>query len=310
MQKIFVGDQMEDILSDPEYLRPPRKLFGSWFHENEIGLLMGDTNVGKTVLANDIAFANDCGCNFWRGTMCEAAGEKNIVFYDLENSKQQFAARYVNKGFVLNNITRVELNQRNVGLLSGEEFLEDMESRIDSLHQNLFIVDNLSYLLNCASAKESIVFMKQLKSLKEMNPNVSILLVAHTKKRSMAKPLDQNDLYGSKFLMNFVDSAFALGASVKDSSTRYLKQIKTRNSEKYNLVAELEMEGSPYLHLELVDWTPEEEHLKPSRSREKVIVGALAERILELAEEGYSLREIAKETGISKSSIQRFLNEN
>ena len=171
------------------------------------------------------------------------------------------------------------------------------------------VIDNLTYLLNNASPKESIEFMKQLKSLKEANPCVSILIIAHTKKRNMGRALDQNDLYGSKFLMNFVDSAFGLGASVIDSSTRYLKQIKTRSSEKYNQVAELEIEGEPYLHFEFVKWTPECDHLKQGRSRETVITDAIAELIVGLANEGYTIREIAAETGVSKSSVHRFLRE-
>lgn len=32
-------------------------------------------------------------------------------------------------------------------------------------------------------------------------------------------------------LVNFCDSAFAIGESTKDKGTRYLKQIKARNTE-------------------------------------------------------------------------------
>jgi DNA-binding NarL/FixJ family response regulator len=241
--------------------------------------------------------------------MCEVPGEKNIVFYDLENSKRQFAARYVHKNFTLKNITRVEFDQRNINLLSRDCFLEDVENRINIQIPNLFVIDNLSYLLNSASAKESIEFMKRLKSLKETNPCVSILIIAHTKKRNMGRVLDQNDLYGSKFLMNFVDSAFGLGASVIDSSTRYLKQIKTRSSEKYNLVAELEIEGDPYLHFELVEWTPECNHMKQGHSRETIITDAIAEQIVEKLADGYSVREIANAIGVSKSTVGRFTRE-
>jgi RecA-family ATPase len=309
MNDIFIADQAEDILADPIYQIPPRKLFGNFFYENEIALLLGDTNVGKTALAYDITFAVDNGYNYWREPMCEVPGEKNIVFYDLENSKRQFAARYVHKNFTLKNITRVEFDQRNINLLSRDCFLEDVENRINIQIPNLFVIDNLSYLLNSASAKESIEFMKRLKSLKETNPCVSILIIAHTKKRNMGRVLDQNDLYGSKFLMNFVDSAFGLGASVIDSSTRYLKQIKTRSSEKYNLVAELEIEGDPYLHFELVEWTPECNHMKQGHSRETVITDAIAEQIEELVADGYSVREIANAIGVSKSSVGRFTRE-
>jgi hypothetical protein len=61
MNDIFIADQAEDILADPIYQIPPRKLFGNFFYENEIALLLGDTNVGKTALAYDITFAVDNG---------------------------------------------------------------------------------------------------------------------------------------------------------------------------------------------------------------------------------------------------------
>jgi hypothetical protein len=309
MNDIFIADQAEDILADPIYQIPPRKLFGSFFYENEIALLLGDTNVGKTVLAYDIAIAVDNGYNYWHEPMCEVPGEKNIVFYDLENSKRQFAARYVHKGFTLKNFTRVEFDQRNTDLLSTDCFLEDVENRINVQVPNLFVIDNLSYLLNSTSAKESKKFMKQLKSLKETNPCASFLIVAHSKKRNMSRTLDQNDLYGSKFLMNFVDSAFGLGASCIDSTTRYLKQIKTRCSDKYNNVAELEIEGEPYLHFELVEWTPECNHMKQGHSRETIITDAIAEQIVEKLADGYSVREIANAIGVSKSTVGRFTRE-
>ncbi len=65
--------------------------------------------------------------------------------------------------------------------------------------------------------------MKELKTLKDKY-GVSILALAHTPKRDMSKPLTINDLGGSKMLMNFCDSAFAIGASHKAKGIRYLKQ--------------------------------------------------------------------------------------
>lgn len=142
MNDIFIADQAEDILADRKYQVPPRKLFGNYFFENEVALLLGDTNVGKTVLAYDIAFAVDNGNNYWRESMCDVPGEKNIVYYDLENSKRQFAARYAHKDFTIENITRVEFDHRNVNLLSRACFLEDMEDRINVQIPNLFVIDH------------------------------------------------------------------------------------------------------------------------------------------------------------------------
>ena len=72
--------------------------------------------------------------------------------------------------------------------------------------------------------------MKYLKELKTKY-GLSILALAHTPKRDASKPLTRNDLQGSKMLINFCDSSFAIGESAKEHGVRYLKQIKARNTE-------------------------------------------------------------------------------
>lgn len=93
------------------------------------------------------------------------------------------------------------------------------------------VIDNLTYLRNeTERAKNALPLMKHLKALKNKF-DLSILVLAHTPKRDMTKPITRNDLQGSKMLINFCDSSFAIGESSKDKSLRYLKQIKVRNSE-------------------------------------------------------------------------------
>ena len=51
----------------------------------------------------------------------------------------------------------------------------------------------------------------------------------------------------------------------------------------------------------------EDEHLTKKKTMSK-ITPELEEKILEMNEDGYSIREIANELGIGKSSVGRFLN--
>ena len=53
-------------------------------------------------------------------------------------------------------------------------------------------------------------------------------MLAHTPKRDAQKPITQNDLAGSKRVLNFLDSAFSIGFSEWDVDIRYIKQIKSR----------------------------------------------------------------------------------
>src|SRR5690606_40367234 len=95
----------------------------------------------------------------------------------------------------------------------------------------ILIIDNLTYLKNeTEKAKDALPLMKHLKALKSKY-GLSILALAHTPKRDLSKPITRNDLQGSKMLINFCDSSFAIGESFNDKHLRYIKQIKARNTE-------------------------------------------------------------------------------
>ncbi|NBO50672.1 MAG: hypothetical protein EBU80_13355 [Chitinophagia bacterium] len=80
------------------------------------------------------------------------------------------------------------------------------------------------------TAKEALPLMQKLKSLKTKY-GLSMLVLAHSPKRSLFNPLTRNDIAGSKHLANFADSIFAIGESAQDKSFRYIKQLKSRAVE-------------------------------------------------------------------------------
>ncbi len=92
------------------------------------------------------------------------------------------------------------------------------------------IVDNILYLATAnTNAGAALRLMRALGAIKN-GCGVSILVLAHTPKRAIAKPLSGNDLAGSKMLANFADNLFAFGQSTLDKELRYIKHIKHRNS--------------------------------------------------------------------------------
>ena len=60
---------------------------------------------------------------------------------------------------------------------------------------------------------------------------MSILVLAHTPKRDLARELTVNDLQGSKVFSNFADNVFAIGQSGIEANYRYVKHIKPRSTE-------------------------------------------------------------------------------
>ena len=134
-----------------------------------------------------------------------------------------------------------------------------------------------------------------------------MLILAHTTKRNMSKPITQNDLGGSKMIFNFLDSAFSIGISAKDSNIRFIKQVKVRSSDfKYNesnvMLCEIEKKDS-FLQFVTVGYDEESEHLKKRKDNDKQQIIA---DIKLMQAEGKSVRQIAKELGMSHATVARW----
>ncbi len=136
------------------------------------------------------------------------------------------------------------------------------------------------------------------------------LALAHTPKRDLSKPLTRNDLQGSKMLINFADSSFAIGESIDDKSIRYLKQIKARNTEiiydTENICVCQITKPDNFLQFEFLKFGTEREHLKQQSDKDKE---TLKTSVIELNQQGKSLREIGAELGISHMKVKRILKE-
>ncbi len=150
--------------------------------------------------------------------------------------------------------------------------------------------------------------MQRLNNMKK-NHGWSLLIIAHTPKRDMRAAITQNSLAGSKKLMNFFDSAFAIGQSAIDESLRYIKQVKCRfGSFEYNadnvIVCDMIQESDGYLHLRQIGYAKESEHLKEMSDSDE---DAKKDQILELYKQGKSQRDIAVTVGYSASKVNRYL---
>ena len=155
--------------------------------------------------------------------------------------------------------------------------------------------------------------MKKLKVLKD-EYNLSFLILAHTTKTRDTKPITQDDLAGSKKLMNFADSAFALGKSRVDSSI-YIKQIKARMGsivyhEDNVLVGVLEKENNFVRFVERRTATEESLLKKSNKAIENPNKLEDIERAYMLyKQEGLSFRQIGKELDISDKTAAKWVKQ-
>jgi len=256
----------------------PKMLFGEFWFEGEICILFADTNTGKSILAVQIGHSISKGEPI-PGFRFEAKMQI-VIYFDFELSDKQFENRYSIRFEVHycfgDNFIRVEINP-DAALpsdLSFEDYLNhSLERTIKETGAKVLIIDNLTYLKNeTEKARDALPLMKHLKALKNKY-GLSILALAHTPKRDLTKPLTKNDLQGSKMLINFCDSSFAIGESSNDKSTRYLKQIKSRNTEiiydtENVCVCHIE-KPSNFLMFEFLNFGKEREHLRQVSETEK-----------------------------------------
>ncbi|MGI6079086.1 MAG: AAA family ATPase, partial [Fastidiosipilaceae bacterium] len=298
----------------------PEMLFGEFWHEGEICILFSDSNLGKSILAVQIADSISKGQQI-QGFKMEAPKQK-VLYFDFELSPKQFEVRYSVKNEALKvfenhyqfdkyNLIRVEISPEAEPPTETtfENYLnQSLEQSIIETGAKILIIDNITYLKNeTERSKDALPLMKYLKALKSKY-GLSILALAHTPKRDLSRPITQNDLGGSKMLYNFIDSCFAIGQSNTDKNLRYIKQIKARNTamiyDTENVIVCQIDKPYNFLAFEFIGFGAEREHLKQvtEKDRESII-----EQAKELSEKGYSQRNISKELGISLGAVNKYL---
>ena len=303
------NEWIEEVKNKPA----PKMLFSEFWHEGELCILFSDTNLGKTILAVQIADSIASGKPIKGFQM--TATESKVLYFDLELSTKQFETRYRDDygGHYdfSDNLERIEMNNDHIpeGDIS-EKINRDMALEIENSKAKIVIVDNITWLKsNNEAAKDALPLMKHLKKLKH-SFDLSILALAHTPKRDRSRPLNSNDLAGSRMLMNFCDSSFAIGESSQDVAIRYLKQIKERATHKVygfdNIVVCEVLKDSNFLGFKYKDEESEGLHLK-SLSEEDIT--QRRDNIVSLFENGKNPTDIAKQINVSRVTVYNHLKK-
>ncbi|MBS1527992.1 MAG: AAA family ATPase, partial [Bacteroidetes bacterium] len=220
-----------------QYGKPePKLLFGSFWAEGELCILFADTGLGKSILA--VQIADSLTKEYSIGPFTNQLDAAVCVLYvDFELSSKQFELRYYDRQYGSHLFSdlfyRAEFNPEADDPVLYDDYEEYISSAIENAVRQtgarILIIDNITYIRRGTErAGEALPLMKMFRALKAKH-GLSILVLAHTPKRSPYKPITVNDLQGSKLLINFADSAFAIGSSHTRPGLRYLKQVKQRS---------------------------------------------------------------------------------
>jgi RecA-family ATPase len=299
----------------------PKMLFDEFWNEGELCVLFADTNQGKSILAVQIAESIASGLAIDQFSIGVKA--QKVLYFDFELSDKQFEARYSQElegsDFYTNHYTfnpnfiRSEINSDctpDSSLSYDDWLLQSIEKEAINNRVKVVIIDNITYLnSNLEKSKDAGPFLKKLLRLK-VKSELSILVLAHTPKRDMTKPLTLNDISGSKAISNFIDSAFTIGESQTNKQIKYLKQIKVRHKEfKYhaaNVVVCGINKPKNFLCLQPKYNDHEYEHLKVYQGQPSDDKAKAAHK---LKDQGLNNVEIGKELNVSEGMVRKYLKK-
>ena len=307
--------RMKDARNQPDI----DQLFSMVWQSNELHVLFADTGIGKSIFAVAISIALCKGDNFLG--LPNQTESQIILFYDFELSDRQFRKRYSNSygdedslhpNLFIDTLDFALISELSCG--SDEKFNELVFDKIcydiEKKKANIVVLDNLTFL-SSQTTQDTQAAMKVMRRLNEMKKkyNISLLVLAHTPKRSQYSPITINDLAGSKHLSNFSDSISAIGKSAYDKNIRYIKQIKPSRSgellyDAENVIVCQLVKHDTFLTFEFIEFGKETDYLSEERN-EKGIDPDLY-RITELLAQGHKYRYIAEKLGISISKISKW----
>ncbi len=297
---VFNVRYARNVIDEAAKLPTPRSLYRNMWYEGELCCLFADSNLGKSILAMQIA--HDVTQRL----------ETNVLYIDFELDNKQFQMRYTDPDGTHMRFSyqlfRATIDSNKAKWADTDTILTILEDMIKEDGFRIIIIDNLAAL--CATvctSSQAAALMNRLMLIKKRY-NASILTIAHTPKRNLTAPITANDLAGNKILFNFFDSAFAIGRNLNDPKLRYIKQIKCRwgefkHDEGNVIVCDIQQDPDGFVHFNELGTSTEAEQLH--RVKETQEDPQLQAQIQQLQSQGKSYREIARELGTTFYQVQK-----
>jgi predicted ATP-dependent serine protease len=298
-EKILVVRSANEWMQIARELPEERKLYDEIWLEGETSWLFGMPGSGKSLFAVQIGV--------------EIAKTEPVLYCDFELSLRQFRKRYrikdSNEFQFPDSFFRAEFAKDIEFESSG--LIDSIHIHANTINSKVIIIDNLSWVIE-NSEKGDIAgnFMKKLSALKR-NYNYSFLIIAHTPKRDVSRPITMMDMAGSMRLQNFIDSSCAIVESAKTEGLRYLKQTKSRNEEKVYgmesvMLLSIEQGNDAFTKFTKFGIASEIEHLSSPTEDERI---SKRDECLELIKVGKTYREIHEITGLSTGVISKYFKQ-
>jgi predicted ATP-dependent serine protease len=258
-QNYILNDRL-NLLTDDKM----KKLFGNYIFENEVTIIPGDSNVGKSILTFQLIDSLTSGLSLF--DFENELEPIKAIYYDGELSDRNLKNRIGNYQLSAN-FLHCDIHQETE--IFNENFIID---DIERFKPKIIIIDNLSSLAlkSTSDGDEALRLMKFFKHLAR-EQNINIIVITHVPKLMPGTQPSLNTVSGSKLLTNLCDSVLMICQSSKDAKLRYIKHLKARNGERYNEVLILRETFTDRLQFVCEGFDSESNHIEQTNKRVKTI---------------------------------------
>lgn len=319
LDDLFVVKRANEWIMQSKGRPVPRMLFGELWIEGELAVLAAGPGMGKSLLGVQIAESIARGRSV--GPLQVTARPQKVLYLDLKLSDKQFEMRYAaehddDDGEFLTNhykfsdrFHRVEIDLNKPlpeGFRLPDEVLPRLlEKLVLKTGARVVVIDSITQVQHSIYGyRETHSLMRELRRLKR-ELGLSILVLARSATLDAARPAAG----GSRLLARFADSVFTIGMSKQDGAKRYLKHISAHSTgimydSSHVPSFRISRIGGNFLGFEHEAFAPESAHLAGARDHRD---WPKIQKIKEMSDTGMTIREIAAELELPKTSAHRML---
>ena len=290
----FHVERMNQCIDDAHQLPPLVSLYPDIVLEGDLSIIFGQSGIGKTIFAMQIA-------------RYIAENGKRLLYVDCEMTPRQLGNRYETANFPPT-FLRAEMDREH----PAEDVLKGIEEVAAANHVEVVFIDNITALgQSLDRSADAGTLMASLNALKKKY-NWTLVVLNHVPKMFSGNvPLSLSAMQGSAKINQLIDDAIGIAQSSIDSNLVYVKQCKWRNGELTmgaDHVAVYERCKDGYGNLGFISRgiSTEQEHLSVESGNEREEMKA---RIRELSNKGMTQTVIAEQLSISQSKVSRLLKE-
>ena len=290
----FHVERMNQCIDDAHQLPPLVSLYPDIVLEGDLSIIFGQSGIGKTIFAMQIA-------------RYIAESGKRLLYVDCEMTPRQLGNRYKTPNFPPT-FLRAEMDREH----PAEDVLKGIEEVAVANHVEVVFIDNITALgQSLDRSADAGALMASLNTLKKKY-NWTLVVLNHVPKMFSGNvPLSLSAMQGSAKINQLIDDAIGLAQSSIDSNLVYIKQCKWRNGEltmgaDHVAVYERCKDEDGNLGFISRGFGTEQEHLSIENCNEREEMKA---RVRELSNKGMTQTTIANQLGISQSKVSRLLKE-